>query len=109
VSVSVSVSLALLQALDVAAPASLASLGSSLNLESHFQTLSRPDPLWSSVTAVFPGLPVDVSIKMSVDDHLVASLASPWDVIPVPQVERIAFKLDPGAGQDGDRSLLCWK
>ena len=47
---------------------------------------------------LLPGLPVDGSIKMSVDDHLVSPLASPWDVVPVSQVERFTFKLHPGAG-----------
>ena len=47
---------------------------------------------------LLPGLPVDGSIKMSVDDHLVSSLASPWDVVLVPQVEGITLKLDSLAG-----------
>ena len=47
---------------------------------------------------LLPGLPVDGSVEMSVDDHLVSSLASPWDIVLVPQVERITFELDPGAG-----------
>ena len=47
---------------------------------------------------LLPGLPVDGSIKMSVDDHLVSPLASPWDIIPVSQAERFTFKLHPGAG-----------
>ena len=51
----------------------------------------------TTLDILLPGLPVYVSIKMSVDDHLVASLASPWDVVLVPQVERITFKLYPGA------------
>ena len=55
----------------------------------------------TTLDILLPGLPVDVSIKMSVDDHSVSSSlsspASPWDVILVPQVERITFKLYPGA------------
>ena len=35
---------------------------------------------------------------MSVDDHLVAFVASPWDVVLVPQVEGITLKLDSLAG-----------
>ena len=56
----------------------------------------------TTLDILLPGLPVDVSIKMSVDDHSVSSLlsspASPWDVVLVPHVEGITFKLHPGAG-----------
>ena len=54
------------------------------------------------VNILLPGLPEDVSIKMSVDDHPVASFlsspASPWDIVLVPQLEGFTLKLDPGAG-----------
>ena len=35
---------------------------------------------------------------MSVEDHLVSFIASPWYSVPVPQVERITSKQDPFAG-----------
>ena len=51
-----------------------------------------------------PGLPVDVPIEMSVDDHPVSALlpplAPPRDVVFVPQIQRVALKLHPGAGAE---------
>ena len=58
---------------------------------------------WGNATiSLLPGLPVDCSIVMSIDNHsvssLLSSLTSPGNVVLVPQIQRIALKLHPGAG-----------